>query len=67
MSMPPAGVVGGMDQDAVIQAEIEWELDNINLEDGLDDVEDVADEEEEEVLEEVWPLIICYILGRIES
>lgn len=67
MSMPPAGVVGGMDQDAVIQAEIEWELDSINLEDGLDDVEDVADEEEEEVLEEGMPDELDNYIKRLQE
>ena len=41
MSMPPAGVAGEMDDEAVIQAEIEFELNNIDLnvdqDDGLDD------------------------------
>ena len=53
--MPPAGVVGAMDQDAVIQAQIDLELDNINLDDELDNInldyelddgEDVADDDE---------------------
>ena len=58
MSMPPAGVVGAMDQDAVIQAQIDLELDNINLDEELDNInvddelderEDVADDDEENV------------------
>ena len=56
MSMPPAGMVGAMDEDAVIQAEINLELDNINLDDdadnididdGLDGGEDMPDDQED--------------------
>lgn len=35
MSMPPSGVEGLMDEQSVIEAEIQLELENINLEDEI--------------------------------
>lgn len=35
MSMPPSGVEGLMDEQSVIEAEIQLELENINLEDEV--------------------------------
>ena len=46
--MPPAGVVGNMDDEAAIQAEIEFELNNLDLDaeedEELDDNIDAVDD-----------------------
>ena len=52
MSMPPAGVAGEMDDETVIQAEIEFELNNINLDDGHEEEgEDIGEINDQHSLE----------------
>lgn len=45
MTMPPSGVEGLMDEESVIEAQIQLELDNINLDDdpGNDDEDALVD------------------------
>jgi hypothetical protein len=46
MSMPPSGVEGCMDEQSVIEAEIQLELENINLDDEVELADDFNDENE---------------------
>ena len=59
MSMPPAGVEGLMDEQAVIEAEIQFELENINLDDEVQLADDFneGNELEENLQEEV----VCFV------
>ncbi|KAL4225103.1 Leucine-rich repeat and IQ domain-containing protein 1 [Mactra antiquata] len=52
MIMPPSGIDGAMDDDAVIEAEIYHELENINLDDEIPPEPDVDDIDEQHDLEE---------------
>jgi len=49
MTMPPSGVKGFMDEDAMIEAQIHLELENINLDDDVELIEEENNENEEEV------------------
>jgi len=51
--MPPSREAGMMDEAAVIEAEIQLELENINLDDDPNVMEDVGDVGEMAIPEEV--------------